>query len=307
MTTKTLKIIVLLSLSNTINAQNDTIQSNDSIQILEWKAPPFEEKTNLESEQVLSKNSNTILKSENKKQIESFSKTEEIAYNAYVDWVQHCIKTKNKRYSMKLVVGTALAFNINKDELSETSLENKVIELLIKSKSDSNLRNKLFEFYAIEPDDIELYGNFTPWYFNKYTEQQQLAIGVTIGKYIRKNFKYIPETPKQAESETKKQESIKYIAIEKEAVFKGGDKKLQEYIFQNLNIPESAQNFSGKVNVSFVIIEDGSIDNISIKPNVPNELQTEIERVFKNMPNWTPAQSQGKNIKMKKSFPLTFR
>lgn len=283
MTAKTLKFLFLLSFSITINAQNDTIQSNDSIQILEWKAPPFEEQTKRESEPVLFKNSNTIIKSESKKQIEPFSKTEEIAYSAYVDWVQHCIKTKNKRYSMKLVVGCALAFNINKDELSETSLENKVIELLIKSKTDSNLRNMIFEFYSIEPDDIELYGNFTPWYYNKYTEQQQLAIGVTIGKYIRKNFKYILETPKQDKSETKKQESKKYIAIEKEAVFKGGDKKLQEYIFQNLNIPESAQNFSGKVIVNFVIMEDGSIDNIDIKPNVPNELQTEIEKVFKNI------------------------
>lgn len=309
--------------------QDDDEISDDEIQILDWTPPPFGNNTKIESEPVTSKNSNTVLNSKSKKQIELFSKTEEFAYSAYVDWVQHCIKTKNKKHYMKLVVGSALAFNINSDKLSETQLNNKVIEQLIKSKTDTNLRNMIFEFYATEPDDVELYGNFTPWDYNKYTEQQQLAIGITIGKYIRKN--YISETPKQTESDTIKEEPIKYTRVEKEAVFKGGNIKLQQYIFQNLNFPE-IENLDKRiskfiVNASVQILEDGSIGNFSFKSDInfktqytfDSELKSELINKYSQyfedavasvlviMPKWIPANSEGKNIKSRVNIPVTFR
>ncbi|WP_143736431.1 energy transducer TonB [Moheibacter sediminis] len=110
----------------------------------------------------------------------------------------------------------------------------------------------------------------------------------------------------QSNSDTQNEKPIIYTAIEKEAVFKGGDSKLNQYISQHLNIPESAHNFSGKVIVNFVVNEDGSVSNIEIKQTIPIELKNEIEKLFKNMPNWTPAKSEGKNVKMRKIFPVLF-
>lgn len=285
MTTKTLKIIALLSFSITINAQNDTIQSNDSIQILEWKPP-------------VKKYAPSIKKEEKEALTEfvKFCKTQFEIDNLYKD---------NQHYSV--IILNALGYDTDAINVTKSEVFKKLDEVL---KNDEARKSFLSFFAKIGNNDYNLiYFSIKPATNSYYRSKIELSAknADILTTYIINHYYYIPETPKQAESETKKQESIKYIAIEKEAVFKGGEKKLQEYIFQNLNIPESTQNFSGKVNVNFVIMEDGSIDNISIKPNVPNELHTEIERVFKNMPKWTPAQSQGKNIKMKKSFPLTFR
>src|SRR5690606_27315892 len=127
-----------------------------------------------------------------------------------------------------------------------------------------------------------------------------------LSKLINDNYKYIKETPIESNSDNQKENSIKYIAVEKEAVFKGGNSKLQQYIIQNLNVPESAQHFSGKVIVSFVVNEDGSVKNVEIKQTIPIGLKNEIEKVFINMPKWTPAQSQGKNVKMRKTYPIQF-
>lgn len=106
---------------------------------------------------------------------------------------------------------------------------------------------------------------------------------------------------------TNKGELQIYKAVEKKAVYKGGNSKLREYIFQNLNVPESVESFSGRVIVNFVITQDGSIEDITVKPNVPIELETEIIRVFKNMPKWTPAQSDGRNLRMRNTFPIYFQ
>lgn len=58
--------------------------------------------------------------------------------------------------------------------------------------------------------------------------------------------------------------------------------------------------------MNFVVYENGSVINVEIKQTIPIELKNEIEKLFKNMPKWQPAQSNSKNVKMLKSIPLNF-
>lgn len=230
------------------------------------------------------------------KEYVKFCKTQFEIDNLYKD---------NQHYSV--IVLNALGYDMGAFSVTKNEVFKKLDNVL----NDEKARKLFLSFFArIGKNDYTLiYFTIKPATNSYYRKSIEISAknADILANYIIKHHSYIPETPKQTESDTIEEEPIKYIRVEKEAVYKGGSSKMREYIFQNLNVPESAQNSSWKVIVSFVITQDGSIEDITVKPNVPIELETEIIRVFKNMPKWTPAQSDGKNVKMRKTCPISFR
>ena len=93
------------------------------------------------------------------------------------------------------------------------------------------------------------------------------------------------------------------------AEFPGGVKKLMEYLTYNVRYPESAQkeNLSGRSVVGFVIEKDGKIGNIKILKSSWPDLDEEAIRLVTNMPDWTPAMSNGISTQSEFELPVDFR
>ena len=90
--------------------------------------------------------------------------------------------------------------------------------------------------------------------------------------------------------------------------FPGGTTALNNYLVKNLKYPTMAleMGIQGKVYVEFSVMQDGTIDDIIILRGVDQSLDREAIRVLKNMPKWTPAESQGRRVKRTMVLPIRF-
>ncbi|MBO7379946.1 MAG: energy transducer TonB [Bacteroidales bacterium] len=111
-----------------------------------------------------------------------------------------------------------------------------------------------------------------------------------------------------ASDQTDTQNSL-YVADETMPEFPGGEAALMAFIRQNLKYPAYAMehNIQGRVIVSFVVREDGSISKIKIVKSPHASLSQEAKRIVNKMPQWIPATQTGKKVAVRVSLPLTFK
>ena len=93
--------------------------------------------------------------------------------------------------------------------------------------------------------------------------------------------------------------------------FPGGEHALKNYLQSNLVYPQDAieLGIEGKVFVSFVVFEDGSIQQVSILRGIKGNLSCEKEvlRLIKRMPNWIPGKDNvGNELKARVKIPVVF-
>lgn len=100
------------------------------------------------------------------------------------------------------------------------------------------------------------------------------------------------------------------LVAEKAPEFPGGREELYKFISSKLKYPKDARRngIEGKVIISFVVERDGSVEpeSIKIEQSVYPSLDAEAIRVVKLMPNWTPANQKGRNVRAKTGFPIIF-
>ena len=96
---------------------------------------------------------------------------------------------------------------------------------------------------------------------------------------------------------------------DKRPEFPGGITALNEFIAKHLRYPEEAmeRGIQGRVIVQFVIDEQGKVTNAEVVRSVSPELDKEALRIVGVMPKWNPGIRKGKPVKMKWSWPITFR
>jgi hypothetical protein len=110
----------------------------------------------------------------------------------------------------------------------------------------------------------------------------------------------IPETVNEGFDSSK----VSNEKIIKRKEFPGGLNKFYDYINNNYRLP-NVPGLKGKVAVSFVINEDGSIGNFKILENLGYGTAEELIRVLKTTGNkWTPGVKDGKPVKTTFSLPL---
>lgn len=100
-----------------------------------------------------------------------------------------------------------------------------------------------------------------------------------------------------------------FLIVEKMPSFQGGDSsKFMEYISKNLKYPEAAaeKSIQGKVFISFVVEEDGSVTNVKVVKGVDPLIDEEAVRVVKSSPKWEPGKQRGKLVRVQFTFPVTF-
>ena len=91
---------------------------------------------------------------------------------------------------------------------------------------------------------------------------------------------------------------------------KNPDDEFRRYVASQINYPPKAvkQGIAGRVEVRFIIREDGSITNVELINSVHYLLDREVLRVIKSSPsNWTPAKLNGKPVIEIYRFPFEFR
>lgn len=91
--------------------------------------------------------------------------------------------------------------------------------------------------------------------------------------------------------------------------FPGGIKKLLNFLNKNIVYPQAAidAEIQGRVVVQFIVEKDGTPGNFEIMRPVSPELDVEVLRVLRLMPEWKPAMKNGQAVRCKLTVPVTFR
>lgn len=105
-----------------------------------------------------------------------------------------------------------------------------------------------------------------------------------------------------------KTKSEPFTVVEVMPVFPGGQTALAQYIASHLKYPTVAQEngIQGRVFVSFVVGEDGYVEDVRVIKGVEPMLDKEALRVIQSLPRWTPGNQQGKPVRVKYTVPVTF-
>jgi protein TonB len=88
--------------------------------------------------------------------------------------------------------------------------------------------------------------------------------------------------------------------------FRGGIKKLDKYIDQNIIHPEDSINSKGTVYASFIIETNGTLTNIKVLKDIGYGIGPEVIRALKRSV-WNPGQLNGKTIRVSYSVPITIK
>ena len=97
--------------------------------------------------------------------------------------------------------------------------------------------------------------------------------------------------------------------VEQMPLFPGGDKKLMDYLSENIRYPEELAEscIQGRVIVTFVVEKDGSISGAKVVKSVHPLLDEEALRVVNAMPKWIPGKQNGVTYRVKYYLPVNFR
>lgn len=100
-----------------------------------------------------------------------------------------------------------------------------------------------------------------------------------------------------------------FDVVEQMPQFPGGAEELMKFLQKNIKYPEEAKGkgVQGRVVVTFIVAEDGSVEEPYIARKVDPLLDAEALRVIKLMPKWKPGMQSGKFVRVKYNVPVTFR
>ena len=100
-----------------------------------------------------------------------------------------------------------------------------------------------------------------------------------------------------------------FDVVEEMPQYPGGPQALFGYLAKNIKYPDDAlkANTQGRVIVTFVVKEDGSISDARVVKSVSPSLDAEGLRVINAMPKWQPGKQNGTPVDVKYTVPITFR
>lgn len=117
-------------------------------------------------------------------------------------------------------------------------------------------------------------------------------------------IRYIP-----VQEEEQTEDDYVYEVVEEMPQFPGGMPAAMEYIRTHIRYPETAlqDSVQGRVIVQVVILEDGTLAQVEVVRGVDLRLDKEALRVVQSMPRWSPGKQRGKALKVRYTFPVTFK
>ena len=96
--------------------------------------------------------------------------------------------------------------------------------------------------------------------------------------------------------------------VKDKPAFIGGKKEMNNFIKNNLVIPEEAKKakVSGMVFVRFIVEKDGKISNPKIIKGLGHGCEDAAKNVIMSMPDWKPGMHEGKPVRVYHSLPIAF-
>lgn len=88
----------------------------------------------------------------------------------------------------------------------------------------------------------------------------------------------------------------------------GGEKAMQEFIKENLNYPQEAQDerIEGVVYVRFIVEKDGSITDVQLVRGIAPICDKAAVAVIRKMPRWKPGKDKGKTVAVYQTVRVEF-
>jgi len=113
----------------------------------------------------------------------------------------------------------------------------------------------------------------------------------------------------EEEVEEEVEEPEIFTIVEQMPSFPGGEEALFKFLGNNIKYPPIAKEngIEGMVYVSFVVMEDGSIQSAKVVRDIGGGCGKEAMRVVKKMPKWTPGKQRGKNVRVQYNLPVRFQ
>jgi protein TonB len=95
--------------------------------------------------------------------------------------------------------------------------------------------------------------------------------------------------------------------VERMPEFPGGEEALKRFFMRYLETPEELEAGSQvKVVVRFVVGKDGELSAYAVQQSGGKTFDTEVVRVLKKMPKWTPGVQNGHPVSVYFNLPVTF-
>jgi len=90
--------------------------------------------------------------------------------------------------------------------------------------------------------------------------------------------------------------------------FPGDMPAFYAYLRDHVHYPQQArdQGISGKVFISFVITEDGSVEQVKVEKGIGGGCDEAAIETVTNMPKWKPGVQNGKPVRVKYNIPISF-
>jgi TonB family protein len=106
-----------------------------------------------------------------------------------------------------------------------------------------------------------------------------------------------------------KENRVVFTIVEENPEFMRGQAELFKWLGQNIQYPKAARenNIDGTVYVGFIVNEDGSISNVTVKRGIGGGCDQEAMRVVSEMPDWKPGKQGGKNVRVAYTLPIKFQ
>lgn len=116
----------------------------------------------------------------------------------------------------------------------------------------------------------------------------------------------VEQKPLNIDSVLQKLETLRNI--DKMPEFPGGEEAMISFISSKMKYPKKAKKngIEGKVIIHFMIKADGDVVALSAVQKVSPEIDKEAIRIVNKMPNWKPAEYQGKPVTILMNLPLNF-
>ncbi|GHB68683.1 hypothetical protein GCM10007390_22660 [Persicitalea jodogahamensis] len=120
--------------------------------------------------------------------------------------------------------------------------------------------------------------------------------------------KFMPDTKPRSDSAL----TLKYHFLSDNSqppAFPGGSDGLREFIARNVTYPARASraNVQGKALLSFVVSENGEVQNVEVLKSPGFGLKEESLQLLASMPTWVPGQQNGKKVEMPYQLILDYR
>ena len=133
---------------------------------------------------------------------------------------------------------------------------------------------------------------------------------ISTKQWDEKEIQFLPPvTTDEAEiSSAPKKITKQETEVDQLPEYVGGTEALMKYMTGNMRYPEAAMKSktTGKVFVSFVVTKEGKVTKAAVKRGVSKELDAEALRVVSSMPNWKPAEKDGKKVDAEMVLPVSF-